>query len=150
MKRKNIRNAFFIVLLISIGVAYYGYKEYNRKNVALTDASASYTLNAAELINQFNTDDKKCNSKYLSKIIEVSGKIKAIDTAANKGLTAVLGQEDSQTSVRCSMDSLQQIEPAQFAIGHTVTIKGVYTGFNADEMGLGSDILFNRCVVIKK
>jgi hypothetical protein len=31
--------------------------------------------------------------------------------------------------------------------GQVITIKGIYTGFNADDLGIGSDIIINKSII---
>jgi hypothetical protein len=47
------------------------------------------------------------------------------------------------------MDSAHQQDATLLAIGSSAMMRGVCTGYNKDEMGLGSDIILNRCVVVK-
>jgi len=54
------------------------------------------------------------------------------------------------SSVRCSIDSLFTSEASKHNIAESIKLKGICTGFNSDEMGLGSDIIMNRCVILKK
>jgi hypothetical protein len=64
--------------------------------------------------------------------------------------TIALGQEESLSSVRCSMDSVHKTDAANVASGSSATIRGACIGFNPDEMGLGSDVKLNRGVIISK
>jgi hypothetical protein len=47
------------------------------------------------------------------------------------------------------MDSVHQQDAAKVSVGTSVTVRGACTGFNKDEMGLGSDVILNRCVIVK-
>ncbi|MBD0377834.1 MAG: hypothetical protein ICV51_19680, partial [Flavisolibacter sp.] len=60
-----------------------------------------------------------------------------------------LGNAGSQSSVRCSMDTAFVTKLSTITAGSTITVKGACTGFNADEtgLGLGSDVVLNRCVL---
>jgi hypothetical protein len=102
------------------------------------------------LINEFSVADKVSNTKYLSKVVAISGDIRSIDSSNNGAFTIVLADSNSQTSIRCSMDSTEKITTTQYTAGMHVVIKGIYTGFNADDLGLGADILFNKCILIKE
>ena len=53
------------------------------------------------------------------------------------------------SSVRFSMDSLHNEKAATLVKGQTAVLKGICTGYNADEM-LGSDLILNRAVIDKK
>jgi beta-glucosidase-like glycosyl hydrolase len=61
----------------------------------------------------------------------------------------VLGDTASMSSVRCSIDSVHSGEAAAIQKGNTIAVKGICSGFNADEM-LGSDVILVRSVVDNK
>jgi hypothetical protein len=70
-------------------------------------------------------------------------------TADDKGFyTLALGDEGSMSSVRCSVDSLYTADAAALSTGKTVKVKGVCSGFTADEL-LGSDVTLVRCAITK-
>jgi hypothetical protein len=58
-----------------------------------------------------------------------------------------MGSEESMSSVRCSLDTNYVKKTTGLNIGNQITIKGACTGFNSDELGLGSDVVLNRCVI---
>lgn len=148
-KSKKILYVSLALLVLVLGGAYYGYTEYNRKNTNLTNTRALYTISANDIISQFSQDEPGSNAKYLSKVIDVSGQIKKVDEDANGYYTLVLGDTASMSSVRCSLDSMINKKVSSFTTGQTISIKGVCTGFTADDMGLGSDVILNRCVPVK-
>jgi hypothetical protein len=103
-----------------------------------------------QLISDFTKDQNESNKKYLGKVLELSGNIKKIDTDANGYHTIVLGNAENMNSVRCSIDSSFNKEAHSLAVGASVVIKGICTGFNSDDLGLGSDVILNRSIAIKK
>ena len=78
------------------------------------------------------------------------GNIKKIDTDANGYHTVVLGNAVNMNSVRCSVDSAFNKDAHNLSVGSTVVIRGICTGYNADDLGLGSDIILNRSISINK
>ena len=52
------------------------------------------------------------------------------------------------SSVRFSMDSIHNAQAASLVKGTKAVLKGICTGYNADEM-LGSDLILNRAVIEK-
>jgi flagellar basal body-associated protein FliL len=77
MKRKKIIWTIVLVLLVLIaGAGYYAWKEYNRTNKDLKHEKAAFSLAATDLITEFAANEKTSNTKYLGKIVEVSGAIK--------------------------------------------------------------------------
>lgn len=139
-----------ITLLLIIGVGYYAYKEYNRKNIDIAEATPSFVMSETNLIKEFTQDQNASNKRYLGKLMELSGNIKKIDTDENGFHTVILGSSVNMSSVRCSIDSSFNSEAHDLIVGSKITIKGICTGYNADDLGLGSDVILNRSITIKK
>lgn len=53
------------------------------------------------------------------------------------------------SSVRCSIDSIHSNEAAVIQPGSLIAVKGICSGYNADEM-LGSDVILVRSAVDSK
>ena len=146
---KKNRKYIWPFLLIAIGLGIWqGLKEYNRKNQDLSNVKADIKISAADIIHEYEANDSASNQKYLGKVVEVDGNIKKIETDDKGNYTIVLGDTTGLSSVRCSMDSIHQKDAAKLAAGSSTTVRGNCTGFNKDEMGLGSDVIMNRCVIV--
>lgn len=147
LKRKSL--IWLIVLLVVAVAAWYGYREYNRTNPDLKDSSADYSLPAQTLLAEFELNDSIASIKYSGKTLEVTGQLKGVEVQDNRYYTLVLGENEGLSSTRCSMDTTYSEEAAGLTTGITIVIRGVCTGFNRDDMGLGSDVILNRCVIVK-
>jgi hypothetical protein len=110
----------------------------------MVDVAAAYNQDAIALIREFESNEARANQKYLSQVLTVHGVIKAVDSTS--GWVISLGDPDTNTSVRCLMDSMFRAPSQVVKPGLTIDIKGYCTGFNADEL-LGSDVLLDRCVL---
>lgn len=126
----------------------YVFSEYYRKPTNMEKIKPQFRISAAELIKFFEANEQDANNRFLGKVIEVKGKISAVEKNDIGYYTVILGGDGSMSSVRCSMDSAHQQDATGFAAGNEIKIKGACTGFNADEL-LGSDVILNRCVVSK-
>ena len=146
-KRKPIGLLFIIVAGFGL---WKGIDLYNKKNPDLADVEADAKVVAADLIHEFEANDSAANQKYLGKVIEVSGSIKQIETDEKGYYTIILGDTVNLSSVRCSMDTVHNSDAAHLKEGSSAILRGNCTGFNKDEMGLGSDVILNRCAVIGK
>ena len=146
MRTKKI--FLFSIFGFALAAGIYGYKEYHRKPMNLAYVKANVEMTTSTLIDAFETNEQEANAKYLDKIIAVQGRVKAVEKNDNGFYTVILGEESNMSSVRCSMDSLQNEKVTRIAPGSLVTFKGACTGFNADEL-LGSDVILNRCVLEK-
>lgn len=149
-KRKKIALTVSILIAVIAAGAIYAYKEYNRKNKDLSEAAADYTVIATEIINEFSQEEKKASVKYNGKVLSVTGTIKLIDKDEKGYYTVAIGDTASLNAVRCSIDSIHTMEATALKQGISVSVKGICTGYNADEMGLGSDIILNRSLIEKQ
>ena len=150
MKRKNIlRYIVLPLLLIIAAAAIYIYKEYNRTHKDTAKLKPDYTVTATDLLKEFETNEQASNKKYWDKVLSIEGMVKEV-AKDDKGFYAViLGDTATRSSVRCSIDSAHSNEALTVSRGVTVTVKGICSGYNADEM-LGSDIILIRSVIDKK
>lgn len=130
-----------VLLLLAAGI--YVYREYNRKAPDTSELAAAYELTGIQLIQAFQNGEANANTLYLGKVLAVSGTIKSVESDSSGTQTLVLGDAGSMSSVRCIMEKSSEV--ALYAEGKTITIKGICTGYNADDMGLGADVILNRC-----
>ena len=135
----------FLLVIIVLAGAFYGYKLYTGTVPSLTEVKADVSISATDLINAFEKDSASANKQYLGKILEVSGNVKSVE---KESATISLGAADGNSSVRCSVDSAFVKDIELLNPGSAITIKGNCTGFMPDEtgLGLGSDVVLNRCV----
>jgi hypothetical protein len=147
MKRRPL--IIFVILLILAIAGWYSWKEFNRTNKDLKKTKADFVVSLSSLINEFETNDSAASSKYNGKIIELTANVKTIETDDQSYTTIVLGTEAELSSVRCSLDTNYVADAAGVKPGSSVRMRGSCTGFNKDDMGLGSDIILNRCVLLK-
>jgi len=150
MKRKKIIRYIVIPLLLVLGgVALYVYKEYNRTHKDTAKLKPDFTVTATALLKEFETSEQSSNKKYWDKVLRVEGMVKELTRDDNGFYAIVLGDTASMSSVRCSMDSLHGAEAARLQKGSQVAVKGICSGFNADEL-LGADVILVRSVVDDK
>lgn len=150
MKRKKIiRYVLFALLLVVAAIALYIYKEYNRTHKDTARLKADYSLAATDLIKEFETNEQASNKKYWDKIIKVEGTVKEVVKDDKGFYSLALGDTSSLSSVRCSIDSVHSNGAAAVKKGSFIAVKGICSGFNADEM-LGSDVILVRSVVDSK
>jgi len=151
MKRKKIiRYIVLPLLLVLAAIAIYIYKEYNRTHKDTARLKPDYSLEAANLVKEFESDEHASNNKFWDKVILVEGIVKEIIKDDRGFYTLALGDTSSMSSVRCSIDSAHSHEATSVIKGSRVAVKGICSGFNKDEL-LGSDVILVRAVVdIKK
>lgn len=150
MKRKKIIR-YIVLPLLAIGAvaAIYIYKEYNRKHKDTAKVKADYSILAADLLTEFAGNEKVSGEKYMDKVIRVEGLVKDIIKDEKGFYTISLGDTASMSSVRCSIDSAHTSEVIQLQKGTKLAVKGICTGYTADEL-LGADVVLVRSVVDSK
>ncbi len=146
LRRKKIMWAL-LLLVVGVGI-WYGYRQYSRTNQDIARVRADVKLSAVDLVKEFEINDSSANKKYLGKIIETDGIIKEVRKDEAGYYTVVLGDTTKLSSVRCSMDTAYHEDAANLVLFSSAIVRGVCTGFNRDEMGLGSDVILNRCVIV--
>lgn len=149
-KRKLIWPLVVLILLGLGFAAWKGLSEYNRTNEDLSSVKADINISATELIREYEANDSVANLKFLGKIVEIDGNIKKAEADDNGIYTVIIGDTSSLSSVRCAMDSTHNGDAAHLTQGSSIKMRGACTGFMKDDMGLGSDVILNRCVIIAK
>ncbi len=134
-----------VLIMLMLG-AVYVYREFNRKAPDTADLAPAYALTDTQLLEAFQQDEKKANTLYLGKVLAVTGMIKSQSSDSAGVQTLVIGDTASLSSIRCIMNGDPGSVTGAFSTGTRVTIKGICTGYNADDMGLGADVLLNRSV----
>ncbi len=145
-RKKIIRYTLLSLLVIIAAAGIYIYKEYNRRHKDTAALRPDYILSATELIRAFEQNEQQSGKKYSDKVMQVNGTIKEVKRDEKGFYSVALGEPRSLSSVRCSIDSLHSREAETLKEGATATVKGICTGFNADEL-LGSDVILVRGVI---
>lgn len=134
-----------LILLLSAGGVGFGFYEYNRHISSLTDVSPSFLVSSEQLLADFEKDEGTANTRYLGKVIQITGRVQSLELGHTGRLTIVIGS--GRSNIRCSMDSGYHAAPSGWGNGRVVAIKGLLIGYNRDDMGLiGSDIELSGCV----
>jgi hypothetical protein len=144
-------NSKIVIVVIAAALAaggFYAWKEFTRTNKDLSKTKADFKLNATDLINEFEKNDSTSSVKYAGKILEITGNVKKTEKDDLGLYTLILGDRAVFSSVRCTMDTNQHESASRVPFNSSVTIRGACNGYNKDELGLGSDVILNRCVLL--
>lgn len=131
-----------VVLAFFAGAGVYWYA-FMRPPQNMEKAKAEFKLSSSELFSDFSTDETKANSKYLGKIIEVSGTVVQVKEEENQtaiilenklfGVSTYLSANFCKTNYKL----VHSIKPDQ-----SVTIRGQCDG-------LLSDVVISRAVIVQ-
>ncbi len=148
MSRKKIKLILLALILVGAIVAVYIYKEVNRKPVDTASTKPDFVNTALFYLEEFQQLDSVAGKKYNDKLLQVEGMVKEVSKNERGFYTVSLGDSSSMSSVRCSIDSASSNNASELIKGSVVIIKGICSGYNADEL-LGSDLILVRCYINK-
>lgn len=129
------------IILLGLVGAFIGYKMYNKPHSDMTSAESQISINAADLMTEFNKDEAAANEKHLDKVITVSGKIGEVKKEGDQTII-MLQTEDPLSSVICNLDPFSAHVDHLYKVGDDVSFKGICSGYLAD-------VVIDRCVLIK-
>ena len=139
-RRKILMIVAIIGLAIGLGMAY---KIYNKPHRDIAGEEADFAMDAKALIEEFWADENAANTKYLDKVISVSGTL--VDkSASGSDFTLILEDEYDGISARFdsayALDNFERINKLQ--AGQKISIKG-----KCDGMLMMQGVILNKCVL---
>lgn len=135
---KSVLKYGLVLAAIGLGVGIY---LWNKPHENMNRAKADLTIAAPELFTAFSEDEASANEKYLDKVIQISGSVKAFSTSPEGLMKVTLDSGDEMFGVICQMDELTEHSRREFTPGETVNLKGKCTG-------MLMDVVLVRCVEI--
>ena len=134
---------FILIVILLTGLAgiITGIYFYNLRNKNLLKEKPDFTITAEELQKEFESDENASTSKFVNKIVEVTGVISSIEKGENDALNVALKTGSSLSSVICTFPGNTDI--SGLLAGQAVTLRGECSGFLMD-------VLLNNCVLIGK
>lgn len=137
MNKKTIFISIAVIILLAAG---YAYMTYNKPHQSVDDAD--FSMEASQLISEFEQDEAKANEKYLDKVIEVKGPVKDVIKDENS-VTLLLGDDTSMSSVSCALSKGAFEEALDIKTGNIITVKGICSGMLLD-------VALTNCVVAEE
>jgi hypothetical protein len=151
MASKTKKTVLFSILGILLIATVIGYKMYNKQHFSVESATPVAEITAAELHTAFSTDSTLSNTKFIGdevnqKVIQVTGEVSEIKKDQQGSTILLLKTATGGAFINCTLEHA----PETIAIGKTITIKGMCTGYNYDaEMDIPGDVILTRCYIIK-
>ena len=139
--KTSVKIALFAVVFFAIAAILFVLTEYFKKHVDLAKAKPDYVITATALQKEFEDNEKDASSKYITKIIEVSGEIASITPHDSSTFSLSLKTGSDISSVNCTFSP--GINPSQFKTGEGITLRGECSGYLMD-------VLLNNCAPIVK
>lgn len=129
------------ILLVAVVGSVVAYRMYNKPFANMEKAAADFTVDAKAFYSEFEADEAAANTKYLGKVIEVSGAVREVKKDEAGKVSIVLDSGSELAGVVCELDELSQHPKTDFAPGDQIKIKGNCTG-------ILMDVVLVRCVVV--
>jgi hypothetical protein len=126
-----------LLVIVIIGVALY---YYNLKPKDLREAKPDFFLSATELQQAFDLNEADATTKYVNKVIEVTGEILSARPGEKGSYNIALKTGNESSMVNCNFPVLS--DPEAFHVGDSITLRGVCSGYLMD-------VLLNNCVAVK-
>jgi hypothetical protein len=123
MKRFLILSTLFLWIVLGAFALYY----VNRPVSSVAGVKAEFSFPSTSLFQQFEENEEAANSKYLGKVIEVTGVVTGIDTG-DDGLVNVTLNGNDMFGVSCKSGDGQAKSIKKLHTGDQVKVKGVCSG----------------------
>jgi hypothetical protein len=130
---------YIAILLVSGGVLAALYL-FNKQHADLQKVKPDFTATASDLQKEFEENETAASSKYVNKIVEISGIVISAKTESDNASSVTLKTQSDFSAVICTFPAAADI--AELTAGTLVTIRGECSGFLMD-------VLLNNCVLIK-
>ena len=141
MQRKTKRNILILFLAVIVIAAIVGYSIWNEPHRDIKSATA-LKVSAVALYDNLTKDSANMKSKFVSRVVDVSGEVKQILKNQNGDQIILLKTNVSDGSVNCTMEEkANNVKP-----GNTISIKGICSGYIGGDldMGLPGDVFLIR------
>ena len=129
---------YFLLALILIAIIGY-FVLLNLPKASIKGNDAAFTVTAANLYSEFESNEQTANQKYIGKTIIVEGVITEIDKDKNGSDVLFLKSENEINGILCTLEPGQS---SDFQINQSIRIKGLSTGFLQDVV-LNKGIILN-------
>ena len=135
-----VKIALFVVSFIALSAILAALYMYNLKHTDMAKAKPDFVITASVLQKAFEDDETAASTRYINKILEVTGTIASIKPAENNIVSISLVTGSDFSSVICTFPAIA--DPSKFRNGEEITLRGECSGFLMD-------VLLNNCAVIE-
>lgn len=96
------------------------------------------SIRATELFKAFEENESSANTKYLNRVIEVTGIVSEVFANQENNTVVILKSDDLLFGISCTLEhSAADLNP-----GNSIVLKGICTGYL-------SDVVLTHCVLVK-
>lgn len=138
----------FVFLLIVAGIAYYGWREFNRTEKSTLEKETVAIFKADSLAALFEMNDSIASARLGGKVIQVEGT--AEECSKENGTVRVRLTGSGMSAVLCQFEPGDSLAAGAIVNGAVVCIKGQCNSYQKLEMLPGGDVLLSNCIVTEK
>lgn len=135
-----VKVALAVVVIIAVSSILAGLYFYNLKSADLAKTRPDFVITASALQKAFENNETESSSRYIKKILEVTGKISSVKSAENNAVNISLATDNDLSSIICTFPVLK--DESAFKPGDIITLRGECSGYLMD-------VLLNNCAVIR-
>jgi hypothetical protein len=135
-----VKIALFFVSFIALAAILAALYMYNLKHTDMARARPDFVITAQQLQKEFEDNETAASSRYINKVLEITGKIASVEPAGNNVISISLETSSDFSSVICTFPAVA--DPSRLIVGNEITVRGECSGFLLD-------VLLNNCAVIE-
>jgi hypothetical protein len=133
--------ALFVVFFMGLAGILAGIYLFRMEHKDLKNVKPDFVITATDLQKAFESDEASANSRYVKKILDVTGTVESVKPVEDKSINVTLKTGSDLGSVICTFQS--ESDAAILREGDNILIRGECSGYL-------TDVLLNNCSVIKK
>ena len=125
------------MIILALAGGAYGWYQYQKAPPDIRKEKSGIEIAAVDLLKEFQQNETAANTKYVDKVLVVTGTVTGVQTDSSGQATVYLQTNDLLSAVTCSFyqddDGVKKIKT-----GVAARVKGVCTG-------MLSDVVLNKC-----
>lgn len=140
-KAKKVGWILLVLMLAGAGVVYFLWNK-PHKDVSSVDG---IEVAASALYQEFIKDSAAANLRYIDKVVQVSGMVKAVSVNQQQQKVVSLQTGAGDAAINCTMEQ----QDAVLKEGAAIAIKGICSGLGEGDADLGimGDVYLIRCYI---
>lgn len=126
--KKKIIISLVVIALLGAGAAWV-YRYVNKPVQDVSGLDADYTMSPVGLLTAYEENEKTADSLYLGKVIQIHGRIMAIDTTTK---VVSIDASSMMSSISCELSPESHDQIYHLKVGDSLAIKGECAGYLMD------------------
>lgn len=151
-KRSKIKIIILGLTITIVCISVIGFYLWNMPHIDVQNEEVDYKLNSSELVDEYLTNEKVANQKYLgddgnSKILLVNGIVSEISEDMNHQSIVLLKSQTDKAGVKCVFLPETKNHTKSLVLGSSVTVKGIIrVGASYDpDLEIYENVLLEKC-----